>query len=253
MHKNIDFTHDRDFPATKDSWGFMQEAYQEAIAALAASGGSNYMIISGVEVSGGNHTDGWVVILGELLPFRQSATGTYVMIRESVTQAPWRETGGAIVQKDTYLDRYVEFGTGVGQIAFAGFKRMELARAISSAHDGTGYLGNANSPLAADWAGSGTMTVFEKDQFQNVKIQGMLEYTGAGASGSGINIAICTLAAGYRPTRPIQPYLYFEIVSTVTRDRCLCRINTSTGLIEVHTGDLTLGEFYVFDLNFIAY
>ena len=253
MHKNIDLTLERDFAVTKDTFDFLQTTYKEIMEAIMSSGSQSqdYMIVAGVEEDGGNHTAGWMVIEGELLPFVSGATQTTVIIVENIVQAPWREVGGAIVNKDTYYSRHVEFGVGAGQIDFADFKRMEFARTINDVHDGHGYIGNANSPLGGDWAMSATKTIFEKDQFNNIKIQGMIEYTGISKAAAGD--LMFTLASGYRPTHPSGAgYIYFKAVSLATYEEILCRVVMATGVAAAVDGQLVNGEYYWFDFNFVC-
>ncbi|PCH69384.1 MAG: hypothetical protein COC06_07500 [Bacteroidales bacterium] len=113
------------FPLHTDTLEFMQSTYGDALRFLAAVGGDNY-ILYGCQESGSVITDGAVVIGGEILPFKKSTKQTNVIIRES-KEALVYEDGGS---KNSYITRWVEFGSGIAQIAWAGLKRIENLQSL---------------------------------------------------------------------------------------------------------------------------
>ena len=108
------------FPLHTDTLEFMQATYGDALRFLAAVGGDNY-ILYGCEDLGGAINDGAVVINGEVLPFKRSTKQPNVVIRET-KKALVYEDGDS---KDSFISRWVEFGSGVNQVAWSSLKRIE--------------------------------------------------------------------------------------------------------------------------------
>lgn len=70
MKQRIDFlTSPSGFPFTADTLHFMQQAYTEAVHAIAALAGSTNVIISGCAQAGTVVGPGWLYVGGELIPF----------------------------------------------------------------------------------------------------------------------------------------------------------------------------------------
>ncbi len=115
------------FPLNTDTLEFMQSAYSKSIKALAAIGGDNYILI-GCEELGQGFRDGFVVINGELLPFKGGTYRDFVRIVESSDTAFY----GDEKEKDTYYSRWVEFGTQIGAnpIAWASLFRIRNLQTI---------------------------------------------------------------------------------------------------------------------------
>ena len=257
MHKQINFAQDREFPTDKDFYIWNQEALRDIVNALILSGAgtnSNF-ILSGVNPDGGNTTNGWMVIAGELLPFVGGATQATVIIVETIDQAPWKETGGSIVDKDTYYSRHVEFGTGAGQINLSSLLRIEFARTRQTLTGGYYYLGSAKITAAADWAfdPSGTKSIIHKDQFNRVHIYGLIQYTGVDCGASGQLIA--TLASDYKPTIPYglteQCKIFIDTTSYPVKT-LVVKINKTSGEITAFNGDLVHNVYYLIDIEYIS-
>lgn len=106
-----------DLALTATMLGFLQSALSEQ-QKIGAIGGDNY-ILSGCVVNGAAVGSGYVIIAGELLEFKAGALATYILVREVETIVT--------IQEGTYkkINRYAEFGTGVGQIAWASIKRIK--------------------------------------------------------------------------------------------------------------------------------
>jgi hypothetical protein len=84
----------------QDTLDFLQKAYSETIEGF-AKGLGNKFIVSGLTVAGGNISDGFIVVNGELLPFIGGAPLAYVKIETIVTKEQFDD--GAL--KDTYTIR----------------------------------------------------------------------------------------------------------------------------------------------------
>jgi len=117
------------FPLNTDTLEFMQAAYSKSIKALAAIGGDNY-ILTGCEESISAASDGFVVINGELLPFKGGTKKESVLIREEKNAATYEDGN----EKDSYFTRWVEFGkkVGVSPIAWASLARIDNLQAMAS-------------------------------------------------------------------------------------------------------------------------
>ena len=101
------------FPATNKTWRWLRDMIN-AVHELAKLGGTDY-ILTGCEVQGNNVTDGWVVLDGELLPFKGGSKAVQIAIKESIEKTTYLEdldSDGTGDSKDTYFGRYVEFAAG---------------------------------------------------------------------------------------------------------------------------------------------
>jgi hypothetical protein len=88
MNKRIDFTIVGGLPLEQDTLDFMQQSYRGAFGALAKLCGDK-VILTGVEVTGGSVSSGWIVVGGELIPFIGGTLATNVLVSEAsaVSQA----------------------------------------------------------------------------------------------------------------------------------------------------------------------
>lgn len=101
------------FPATNKTWRWLRDM-TNAVHELAKLGGVDY-ILSGCEVQGTTVTDGWVVLDGELLPFKGGSKAVQIAIKETVEKTTYLEdldSDGTGDSKDTYFERWVEFAAG---------------------------------------------------------------------------------------------------------------------------------------------
>ncbi len=115
----IDFSHAGGFPLDTDTLQFLQKSYSEPIKALTKLGGDNY-IISGVIDDGIKTSDGWVVIDGEIMPFKGDLKQSTIVIVENIQTAHF-ENGG---EREVYFTRYATFGVSLKSIPFASLARM---------------------------------------------------------------------------------------------------------------------------------
>lgn len=101
------------FPATNKTWRWLRDM-TNAVHELAKLGGTDY-ILTGCEVQGTTVTDGWVVLDGELLPFKGGSKAVQIAVKETVEKTTYLEdldSDGSGDSKDTYFTRWAEFAAG---------------------------------------------------------------------------------------------------------------------------------------------
>lgn len=86
----IDFTNLGGFPLEQDTLKFSQDGNADLFSALANFFGDK-AIISGVQVIGGNVTDGWIIYNGEIIKFIGGAVGPDVVIIEQSSDAVFED------------------------------------------------------------------------------------------------------------------------------------------------------------------
>lgn len=116
---SIDFSNPGGFPLDTNTLDFLQNSYTSPIKALSKIGGDNY-IISGIEDNGAATTDGWVVIGGDIIPFKGDLKQSTVVIINT-SQTVDFENGA---ERETYFTRYATFGISLDSIPFASLARM---------------------------------------------------------------------------------------------------------------------------------
>ena len=122
-HKTFDFSKQGGMPLNQQRLEYMQQSYTEALQAVSNLMG-DMVIVSGCVVNGNNVTDGWVVVGGELLPFRTGTnTGTF-MVRESSTNLEFKDGQNKPVQ----ISRYCEFGLGIGSYNWSALTRLSTIK-----------------------------------------------------------------------------------------------------------------------------
>ncbi len=123
----IDFLKYNQFPLSSETLNALQDMI--FLAARIASLGGNYYILSGCEISsGGVATPGFVVINGEILPFKGGYVTSYVIIKETKSSVDVYDEK----YEDIYISREVVFGTGSGQIPWSNFKRIRDVVSLAS-------------------------------------------------------------------------------------------------------------------------
>ncbi len=115
----IDFSHSGGFPLDTDTLNFLQTSFTHPIKELAKLGGDNY-IISGVTDDGAKTTDGWVVIKGEIMPFKGDLKQSTIVIVTNAQTVDF-ENGA---EREVYFTRYATFGVSLDSIPFASLARM---------------------------------------------------------------------------------------------------------------------------------
>lgn len=113
----LDFTVRAGWPASTETWEWLQNMAQNASLA-SLLGGRNY-ILSGMEDASGNTSNGLVVINGEILIFEGGPTQPDIIIVDTPTTRAF--FGGA--NNNYYHNRKAVFGSGAGSVAYASLTR----------------------------------------------------------------------------------------------------------------------------------
>lgn len=124
MNKRIELTNIGGFPFTQDTLKFMQDSYRGAFGGLAGMIGDK-TIVTGVEVSGSNVTNGWIIYQGELIPFVGGVLGADVIISETSVDADF-EDGSTF---PTYFTKVAISGAG-GAFPFSDLIRLSALQNI---------------------------------------------------------------------------------------------------------------------------
>lgn len=126
MNKRLDLTQLEGLGFTQDMLDFMQTCYRDAFAALALHFG-DLVIISGVTVAGGNYTDGWVAINGELLPFVGGLIAPNIIIEEITAQEGFADG----INRTVYFTRRAKLANSGGN-PFVNFVRLKTTKTITT-------------------------------------------------------------------------------------------------------------------------
>ena len=124
-HKSFDFTQLGGFPLEQERLSWMQQSYTEALQAVSSLIGDN-VIVSGCVVAGTNVTDGWVVVGGELLPFKGGVKQDTFSIRNITTSLEFEDSNF----KEVQFYKYCEFGTD-NPINFDSLTRLKTIKNIA--------------------------------------------------------------------------------------------------------------------------
>ena len=124
---------------------FMQSALSSTILGLAQTLGGDDVILTGVEITSGNASDGWILYNGEVFKFNGGAVqSTFLITNTSVSTS--NEDGTSVPR---YYTREASFGTGVGQINFSLLKRIDSLKDLLHASNVALAFGQNGS--AGDW------------------------------------------------------------------------------------------------------
>jgi len=93
------------FPFETDTLDFLQKVHTTLQSMAAAICGATPCILSGCVVSGSSVSDGYVVINGELLPFKGATISANVGIIETISNKSFQDGSN----KPVYYDRYATF------------------------------------------------------------------------------------------------------------------------------------------------
>lgn len=113
----LNFNYKIGWPFSADTMEFVQNQLLQ-LQQLSLIGG-NLFIISGCNVVGGNVSDGWVVINGEVLPFMGGAVQTSVIVVDTPTGRGFQD----LSVRNYYHVRHATFGTSTTQFTWADFER----------------------------------------------------------------------------------------------------------------------------------
>jgi hypothetical protein len=108
MNKSIDLTQTGGLPLTQGRLKHLQDGWENTFKGIGSM--MRYGTLSGVEVTGSFITDGWVVVDGEILPFKGGPLQNTAVIKE--TNEPVVYEDGST--KNVVKNRWVECGTGTG-------------------------------------------------------------------------------------------------------------------------------------------
>lgn len=117
MNQRIDFSNNGGFPATQDTFAFMQQSYRGAFAALAGFFGDK-VVVSGCVEAGGSVSDGWIAVGGELIPFEGGPIASNIIIQETSEAVTFEDNA----ERPVYFRRIARFGSP------GGFPYSELRR-----------------------------------------------------------------------------------------------------------------------------
>jgi microcystin-dependent protein len=112
------------FPLSSETIDFLQQM-AVMMAKAAGIGGDNY-ILSGCINTGGNVSDGIVVIAGEVMPFIGGVSTSYIVVEEIYRSV----IAEGQVYNDIYITRQARFGTGPNQLAWDIFKPVLTIAAL---------------------------------------------------------------------------------------------------------------------------
>lgn len=141
MKKKIDFSKQGGFPFTQATLEFMQASYKSILQMLISYLGVphfGHYILSGVETSGTYLTAGWVVVDGEVLPFKQSVKGAApkIVVKESKRAVIFKNS----ISQEVYIDRWAEISQTQGT-AIAGFTRIKQPADLLEKEAAATFLG----------------------------------------------------------------------------------------------------------------
>lgn len=244
LHKRFDFTKLGGFPLTQNRLAYMQEAYSELIGAICSTFGD--VIVSGCNISDGNISDGWMIIGGELLPFKSAPQQTYVKIVDETTDLTYNDSN---VYPSQVL-RYATPSAVVTSYTFSSFKRFsnKLADVQQQFYnqDGginrTGQIGNVTCAFN-----------FLRILNKYIQISGKLNFT-------DVNLENGDLFIDLRQLDPQPPEDISSLNSGVIYTICKQTDSNSTTYIPVAitlsqtylviSGIPLYSELYGFELNF---
>jgi hypothetical protein len=145
MNKRIDLTFNGGFPATQYTLSFMQESYRNCFRALAGLLGDK-VIVSGCDVVGGQVTNGWISIGGELIEFIGGVLpGDPKVV---ISETPVSRVFDDGTTHDVYFVKSATIGTP-GSFPFSDLKRLSVYSAFM---DSLTNLINAFAVHTHSWA-----------------------------------------------------------------------------------------------------
>jgi hypothetical protein len=136
------------FPVDLNTLDFIQNSYTDLQKIAFLAGGDKPCILTGCLTTGSTVSAGWVIVEGELLPFKTQTLGTNVSVVEEVDYLTFEE--GDL--KPAYKRRKVEFSVS-GTIPWSDFVRVDsllkIQKRISSTFKKS-CAGNINSTGCTD-------------------------------------------------------------------------------------------------------
>lgn len=221
---SVNFDNPGGFPLDQDALKFMQSSYGSLQNLAVSIAGTTPSIISGCIETGGNTSEGWVIINGEVLPFQGGPTGSKVTIQEVTTPVLYEDE----ISRDTYKVRTAVFsGTGTD---WSEFKRIQSLVSLVPAGVVVMWSGAVGS-IPTGWAlcdgTNGTPDL--RGRFIVGYHSGDTDYNANGKTGGAKTY---TLDASKLPV--VSPW---ALSQTPHSHRVKGNANTLAGLIGVRLGD----------------
>jgi hypothetical protein len=145
MNKRIDFTHLGGFPATQYMTNFMQESYRDCFMAIANIIGDK-VIVQGCDIIGGQVTNGWISVAGELIPFVGGVLPAGASV--AISEAPASRVFDNGATRDVYFTKTATIGSP-GSFLFSDLKRVSVYKDL---FDSFTNLLNAFNTHTHSWA-----------------------------------------------------------------------------------------------------
>lgn len=125
MNQRINLSNTGGFPFTQGTLAFMQESYRNCLAALASLCGDK-VIVTGVVVSAGNATPGWIVYNNELIPFLGGAVTTGVVVVETSQSLVYEDN----IARPALFTKVAQFGQPA-TFDFSELVRLDTLKTIN--------------------------------------------------------------------------------------------------------------------------
>ena len=180
--KIIDFNNLGGNPIDQQSLELLQDSYISALAAIAKLCGDK-TILTGVVVTGGNVSAGWISYNGELVRFVAGSVDTAVLVAQSPT---YNATFENAATHDEEFET-TAICTSTGSFPFADLKRLDSlfnVQALVTAWIAkqAGYISYRGLTAAFDpGSGTGAITANDSAIIINIPDQGTNTYTVAGS------------------------------------------------------------------------
>jgi len=131
MNKRLDFTKNGVLYMYQESFAFMQDAYEKALAAIAAGLGDKW-VLSGCIDNGTTVTDGYIIVGNDILPFTggTKAGSPNVKVTTTVTKELYDDG----VEKDFYTVKTAAM-VALGDFAYTALKRLPTGGIMKNISD----------------------------------------------------------------------------------------------------------------------
>jgi|GEM_PF-1974610 len=234
------FTQPNGFPLESDSTlGFMQTDYQSAIKALGKLAGEDNIILTGLVVSGGVASNGWILYGGDVVFFQGGAVQSTFIIVETVVNK--NNQNGASVPR--YTTKRAVFGTGTGAVAFSTLVRVQslsfLQERLKSIVNPTAEEGVLISGFGVlnDTPGAGQVTIAAGFALVGSTFVSTLQYV-------GVYPVYLKEDGTYTTTEPVSgSYITFDPYSSQEYGKVQRRAQVSAGEVVMSNSTSVLSNF----------
>ena len=180
------------FHLTPEAMNFLQNEFTEGLSGLSGEDSAASYVVSGCHVVGGVRTDGFVVLAGELMPFKGNNTNTdYIGIVQTVGSNTYKSGS----PEPAYITRYAECvasaGSAEAQFSQLPRRRVGLAPAPTqwTTLEGVANVSTAEAYTDITWGNSSRCQPVETaskrwrvDEQGNLLVNGVLSLTETDAS-----------------------------------------------------------------------